>query len=117
MRIHKCPFCEGSVRIKKVECSKCSMGFEGDFFTSPIMSLPEEYQSFIELFVLSSGSLKEMAALLGVTYPTVRIRMDNIIKALKEQMQKKEEYKQELINKVDQGKLTPEKAAQIIKNL
>lgn len=117
MRIHKCPFCSENVRIKKVACSKCDISFEGDLFTSPIMSLSEEHQSFIELFVLSSGSLKEMASILGITYPTVRIRMNEIIEALKIQMKKTEDYKGELISKIDKGRIFPEKAAKIIKNL
>lgn len=117
MKIYECPYCRERVKIKKVECHKCGISFEGEFYTSPIMALSEEQQSFIELFVLSSGSLKEMAAILGVTYPTVRTRLDEIIAGLKAAMKEREDYKQELLNKVGQGKITAKKAAEIIKNL
>ncbi len=117
MRIHECPFCKGELRLKKMECMKCGVSFEGEFYTSPILALSEEQQTFIELFVLSSGSLKEMAGILGVTYPTVRSRLDEIIKLLKKQIGRREDYKRELLDKVDKGKIAPEKAAEIIRNL
>ncbi|EKD26438.1 MAG: hypothetical protein ACD_79C01198G0001 [uncultured bacterium] len=117
MKIHECPFCKETVKVKKVECLKCGISFEGEFYTSPIVSLSEEQQSFIELFILTSGSLKEMAEIFGVTYPTLRGRLDLIINDLKSQMNKREDYKKEILEKVEQGKIVPEKGAEIIKSL
>lgn len=117
MRITQCPICKEKIKVKKFECRKCGVSFEGEFYTSPIVSLSEEQQSFIELFVLSSGSLKEMAGILGVTYPTVRARLDEIIEALKDEMKEREGYKKELLDKIEKGKISPEKVADIIKNL
>jgi hypothetical protein len=117
MRIHQCPYCQDKVKIKKLECRKCGISFEGELFTSPIMALSEDQQNFIELFILSSGSLKEMAQILGITYPTVRTRLDDIITDLKQEMKTREDYKKQLLEKVAAGKITPEKAAEIIKNL
>ena len=105
MKIYECPYCRERVKIKKVECHKCGISFEGEFYTSPIMALSEEQQGFIELFVLSSGSLKEMAAILGVpvswlyqrtrlnTIPCVRVgkyvrfEVDTVLAHLKERSQ------------------------------
>ncbi|MEW5894813.1 MAG: DUF2089 domain-containing protein [Candidatus Omnitrophota bacterium] len=117
MRVNQCPFCHGHYRIKKLECTQCGVSVEGDLHTSPMMSLTEDQQQFIELFVLSSGSLKEMAQVLGVTYPTVRARLDQIIEKLRNEIKGRDDYKQELLEKVEAGKITPEKAAQIIKGL
>lgn len=44
-----------------------------------IDDLSEEDVAFIKRFVLNSGSLKEMAKLYGVTYPTIRLRLDRLI--------------------------------------
>lgn len=56
----------------------------------PIEMLPDwmagleaEDTAFIRNFILSSGSLKEVAALYGVTYPTVRLRLDRLIQKIK----------------------------------
>ena len=47
-----------------------------------LAALDEEDLGFIRKFVLSSGSLKEMASLYGVTYPTVRLRLDRLIQKI-----------------------------------
>lgn len=56
-----------------------------------ILGLEEEELAFIKKFVLASGSLKEIAALYGVTYPTVRLRLDKLIQKIKLQEQLAEE--------------------------
>lgn len=117
MRIDKCPFCEGKLKVEKVKCGSCHMSVEGAFFTSPLLNLPAAHQEFIEMFVVSSGSLKEMARKLGVSYPTVRSRLDEIIQALQEEINNREEYKSRILDQVEQGKMDPKEAAEIIKNL
>ena len=44
--------------------------------------LEDEDVTFIKKFLLSSGSLKEVAALYGVSYPTVRLRLDRLIQKI-----------------------------------
>jgi hypothetical protein len=117
MRLDKCPVCQGKVRVKKIECQACKASVEADFSTSPLLNLPSSHQEFIEMFVLSSGSLKEMAQRLGISYPTVRTRLDDIIEELKTRLQERENYKKEILDKVERKEITPEEAAQIIKNL
>jgi hypothetical protein len=53
----------------------------------PLLQMPEEDLDFILQFVLESGSLKEMARLHGVSYPTIRASLDRIIASLHERMQ------------------------------
>ena len=48
-----------------------------------IMALDAEDLKFIKNFILASGSLKEIATLYGVTYPTVRLRLDRLIQKIK----------------------------------
>ena len=48
-----------------------------------LADLEDEDAAFIKKFVLSSGSLKEVAALYGVSYPTVRLRLDRLIQKIK----------------------------------
>ena len=45
-------------------------------------NLEDEDVSFIKRFILASGSLKEMASQYGVTYPTVRLRLDRLIQKI-----------------------------------
>lgn len=53
-----------------------------DVFPEWLNNLEEEDISFIKKFLLSSGSLKEVAAIYGVTYPTVRLRLDRLIQKI-----------------------------------
>ncbi len=83
-------------------------------FSQPL-HLDRQFKSLWVLFI--SGSLKKMADSMGITYPTVRSRLDAVIEELKQQIEKKDDYKNEILERVSQGRLTPEKAARIIKNL
>lgn len=48
-----------------------------------LAALDEEDVSFVKKFILSSGSLKEIANIYGVTYPTVRLRLDRLIQKIR----------------------------------
>ena len=74
-------------RLPKI-CPACGCGtkIEGDYKLPALMRLSEEELQFVQDYILSGGSLKEMAAKLQVSYPTVRNRLDDIIEAL-EKMQ------------------------------
>ena len=65
-----------------------------------ITELSEEDLNFVKRFVLSSGSLKEMAKIYGVTYPTVRSRLDRVIKQILSSDEKKEDAYISLIKKM-----------------
>lgn len=117
MLLDKCPICESSLEIRKLMCSECGISYEGDFYTPPLARLSADEQMFVELFVLSSGSLKEMAEIYGITYPTLRVRLNEVIEKLKVQLKIKAEFKKALLDKVGRGEIEAEKAARIIKSL
>ena len=79
-----CPSCGGKLSVKRLHCEKCATEVEGLYPLPALASLPRDDQDFILDFIKASGSLKEMAALLKVSYPTVRNRLDEIIEKLKE---------------------------------
>lgn len=54
--------------------------------------LEEEDLAFIKKFILSSGSLKEVAAIYGVSYPTVRLRLDRLIQKIQLSETEEEPY-------------------------
>lgn len=56
-----------------------------------ILALEQEDATFLKNFVLKSGSLKEIAKMYGVTYPTVRLRLDKLIQKIEVADQKEEE--------------------------
>jgi hypothetical protein len=74
------------MHVRKIACNACDTEVAGDFPFPALCRLPQDDQEFIQRFVLSSGSLKEMAAQLGLSYPTVRNRLDDIIAKFKEKL-------------------------------
>ncbi len=65
-----------------MHCETCDTHIEGNYHLPEMMQLSENDQSFVLDFVKSSGSLKEMAQKLKLSYPTVRNRLDEIISQL-----------------------------------
>ena len=78
-----CPACGSVLRVRSMYCHACDTQIEGDYPLPPLMRLTEEEQRFVADFVMCSGSLKEMAARMGVSYPSVRNRLDEIIGELR----------------------------------
>jgi hypothetical protein len=74
-----CPSCGVALRAKRFECPACSTGVEGDFGLSVLSRLKEDDQILVQHLIKCSGSLKELARLYGVSYPTVRNRLDALI--------------------------------------
>lgn len=77
-----CPSCDGVLRVQTMHCVACGTKIEGDYRLPALMRLSEEEQHFVIDFVKCSGSLKEMAQKLGLSYPTVRNRLDDVIALL-----------------------------------
>jgi hypothetical protein len=77
-----CPSCDGILRVQTMHCVACGTKIEGDYRLPVLMRLSEEEQRFVIDFVKCSGSLKEMAQKLGLSYPTVRNRLDDVIALL-----------------------------------
>lgn len=79
----QCPACNTSLKVGRLYCEKCQTEVNGAFELPLLARLTKEEQSFILDFVCFSGSLKEMAKKLGISYPTVRNRLDDLIEKLK----------------------------------
>lgn len=74
-----CPSCQNAMVVAQLHCTACDTKVAGSYRLPLLLQLTEDEQQFIFQFFLSSGSLKEMALLLGNSYPTVRNKLDDII--------------------------------------
>ena len=81
-----CPYCGTTMVVSRMTCGRCEVSVEAAFPMSRLGSLPVEHQRFVEMFVLAGGNLKEIAEQTGVSYPTVRARLDKVIAALHQQL-------------------------------
>lgn len=80
--IGKCPICEGSLRVTELSCPSCSTRLVTDLETCPFCNLKPEALRFLTIFLKSRGNIKEVEKELGISYPTVRRRLDDLLAAL-----------------------------------
>ncbi|MFA5424433.1 MAG: DUF2089 family protein [Phycisphaerae bacterium] len=78
----KCPSCSSQLLVQSLICEQCETEIRGRYELPVLASLSVDEQAFVLHFMKASGSLKEMARLLGLSYPTVRNRLDEIIENL-----------------------------------
>ena len=71
------------MNVSKLVCETCQTDVLGKYEMPLFMQLSAEEQEFVWAFLLSSGSLKEMANKMGKSYPTVRNKLDDLITKIK----------------------------------
>ena len=74
-----CPSCKGLLKVRNLACNSCETSVTGDFELPILARLSEEDQDFIIRLIEASGSLKKLAGLYGISYPTIRNRLDALI--------------------------------------
>jgi hypothetical protein len=80
--ISTCPVCSGELLISRLHCRNCGTALEGEFGVGRFGRLSREHLGLLESFLRSRGNLKEMERELGISYPTVRARVDALVRAL-----------------------------------
>jgi hypothetical protein len=80
--ISTCPVCDGELLITRLHCRSCGTSLEGEFGVGRFGRLSREQLSLLESFLRSRGNLKDLERELGISYPTVRGRVDALVRAL-----------------------------------
>lgn len=80
--IATCPVCAGELTIARLHCRSCGTALEGEFGVGRFGRLDREQLDLLESFLRARGNLKEMERELGISYPTVRARVDALVRAL-----------------------------------
>ena len=80
--IATCPVCAGELAISRLHCRTCGTTLEGEFGVGRFGRLTREQMTLLESFLRSRGNLKEMERALGISYPTVRGRVEALVQAL-----------------------------------
>ncbi|MBN1184127.1 MAG: DUF2089 family protein [Bacteroidales bacterium] len=78
----KCPSCNSKLKVKSMFCDDCETIVSGEFDLPILLTLEPKEQQFILEFIKCSGSLKIMAQNMGLSYPTVRNILDDIIQKI-----------------------------------
>ena len=78
-----CPSCQSQLKVRSLKCDACETEVFGLYELPALARLSPEDQQFVMQFVKCSGSIKEMAKFLNLSYPTVRNLLDDIIERVK----------------------------------
>ena len=80
--IATCPVCSGELSVTRLRCGDCGTVIEGEFGVGRFARLSREQTLVLESFLRSRGNLRDMERELGISYPTVRARVEALIRAL-----------------------------------
>ena len=123
-----CPVCSGDLSVTRLHCRSCGTALEGDFSVGRFARLDRDQMSLLESFLRSRGNLKDMERELGISYPTVRNRVDSLVRALglgdsvvtpieEPDVATPGETRQAILERLARGEMSAEAAADAIRGL
>ncbi len=80
--ISTCPVCSSELAVTRLHCRSCGTTLEGDFSVGRFGRLSRDQVTLLESFLRSRGNLRDMERELGISYPTVRSRVEALVRAL-----------------------------------
>jgi hypothetical protein len=80
--ISTCPVCSSELAVTRLHCGSCGTTLEGDFSVGRFGRLSRDQLALLESFLRSRGNLRDMERELGISYPTVRSRVEQLVRSL-----------------------------------
>jgi len=119
-RVTECPGCGAKLEVRELGCGACGITVRGLFARCEFCALPEEQLRFLRLFVSRRGNLREVEREMGLSYPTVRARLDDLLRALGyptggPSALDRQERRRQVLEELRAGTLTPEEAAKALR--
>ncbi len=117
----RCPVCQSELDIARLHCSTCDTYNEGRFSGAPIAHLTPEHLDFIITFVRCEGKINRMEQELDLSYPTIRNRLHEVIRALGYEPGKDEpvevtpEKRNTVLEDLESGKISADEAMRMLR--
>lgn len=114
----RCPICNSDTIVTKISCDNCNTTIEGEFTLCKFCRLTTEQKQFIDTFIKCRGNIKEMEKELGVSYPTVKNRLEDAAAALGHKPEPQVEddgKKKEVLEKLNNGEISFDEAMELLK--
>jgi hypothetical protein len=118
--LSKCPVCEGELTVTRLHCDTCDTSIEGRFANGAFAGLTPEQLDFIETFIRVEGRMNRMTDEMGISYPTLRNRLHEVIRALGYEPGKEEvadvsdDQRRKILEDLDAGNISADKAMQLL---
>ncbi|HEX7975053.1 MAG TPA: DUF2089 domain-containing protein [Anaerolineales bacterium] len=118
----RCPICGGEITVTRIYCQDCDTTIEGRFTGGPFSQFTQEQLDFVETFVRCEGKINRMEDEIGLSYPTIRNRLQEIIRALgyepgsgvDEPARLSDEERQRILEDLDKGLISAEDAMHML---
>jgi hypothetical protein len=118
----RCPICNGEITVTRIYCRDCDSTIEGRFSGGPFSDLTQGQLDFVEIFVRNEGKIKRMENEMGLSYPTIRNRLHEVIRAMgyepgavEEDESLTDEERQSILEELDKGNISAEEAMDKLK--
>ncbi len=108
--VTRCPVCQGGMVVSEMKCERCDVAVRGRFEIPRLCRLPSELYDFLVVFVKNRGVIREVERELGMSYPTVRARLDTTIAALGFDDAAPDADRERVIEMLERGEITAEEA-------
>ena len=118
--ITRCPVCEDELLITRLQCPSCDTALEGRFTGGPFAHLSTDQLDFIELFVRCEGKLSRMEVEMKLSYPTIRNRLHEVIRALgyepgrDEVVEVPDDKRRQILEDLDAGRINATEAMRVL---
>ena len=115
-----CPICQSELEIVRLHCASCDTSIEGHFAMGQFSNLSPEQMGFVFTFVRCEGKINRMEQELGLSYPTIRNRLHEVIRAMGYEPGKDEpvevspEKRSAVLADLDAGKISAADAMRIL---
>ena len=114
-----CPICEHRLTVTRLHCRNCDTTIEGHFETGRMGQLTAEQLSFVETFLRCEGKLNRVEGVLGLSYPTLRSRLSQVIQAMgfevgPEQADTIDEQRHQILDELASGQISSEQAMELL---
>jgi hypothetical protein len=118
--VGKCPVCGDTLAVTRLHCRSCDSGLEGQFSLGRFYQLSPEQLAFVETFIRCEGKLTRVQDELGMSYPTARGRLTDVIRALGYEVREQSEpvsseERKAILERLASGEIQPEDAVELLK--
>ncbi|MGE5250789.1 MAG: DUF2089 domain-containing protein [Bacteroidota bacterium] len=119
--LNRCPVCKSELTVTRLHCPTCDTVVEGRFTTGHFANLSPEQIEFIVTFVRCEGKINRMEQEIGLSYPTIRNRLLEVIRALgfepgrEEPAEVTEERRRTILDDLNSGKISAEEAMRLLR--
>ncbi|HYP45203.1 MAG TPA: DUF2089 domain-containing protein [Propionibacteriaceae bacterium] len=114
-----CPVCGEHLSVTRLSCGSCGSELAGVFASCSFCALSDKENELLRVFLASRGNLREVEKHLGVSYPTARVRFNELLQklGLAEPAEPAALTRDQILSEVASGALSPEEAARLLAGL